>query len=369
MPPYVNGSVDVAIIGGGIIGTSAAAFLAEAGMRVALFERDGIGAAASGRNSGAIQHPFDEHLAPLHQQTLRLYAELEKVSGFRLPRTPAGLLLLSDDHAAVRRSADDALARAPELLPAILDPYELRKLEPGLGDGLSACRLETGYPVAPAAATLAYATRAERAGARLITDADSVRLVIDGDRVSGVRPARGPDVSAGQVLVACGPWSSDVVPGWRSAPPVRPVWGVVVGTRLARPPGHVLEELGIDRPGRQAPELFSLVTADSVTSVGSTFLDQRPEPTSLVTQIVERATRFVPDLGEADVTEVRACARPVASDGRPLIGAIPSHQNLFVCTGHGPWGISTGPASARLVVEQMLAGARPPEVFDPARPM
>ncbi|MBA2381510.1 MAG: FAD-binding oxidoreductase, partial [Chloroflexi bacterium] len=49
---------DVAIVGGGIIGTSLAAFLAEAGLTVRLYEREAIAAGASGRNSGIVQHPF-----------------------------------------------------------------------------------------------------------------------------------------------------------------------------------------------------------------------------------------------------------------------------------------------------------------------
>ncbi|MGH2805554.1 MAG: FAD-dependent oxidoreductase, partial [Thermoleophilaceae bacterium] len=50
---------DVAVVGGGIVGCAAAAFLAEAGARVELFERGALAGAASGRNSGSIQHPFD----------------------------------------------------------------------------------------------------------------------------------------------------------------------------------------------------------------------------------------------------------------------------------------------------------------------
>src|SRR5918999_609988 len=48
----------------------AAPFLAEAGARVELFERDTLAAGASGRNSGSIQHPFDPVLAQLHFETL-----------------------------------------------------------------------------------------------------------------------------------------------------------------------------------------------------------------------------------------------------------------------------------------------------------
>ena len=57
--------VDVAVIGGGIVGCATAAFLAEGGASVLLAEREAIAAGASGRNSGIVQHPMDEVLAPL----------------------------------------------------------------------------------------------------------------------------------------------------------------------------------------------------------------------------------------------------------------------------------------------------------------
>jgi glycine/D-amino acid oxidase-like deaminating enzyme len=50
---------DFGVIGGGIVGCALAAFLAEGGASVVLYERDEIAAAASGRNSGVLQHPFD----------------------------------------------------------------------------------------------------------------------------------------------------------------------------------------------------------------------------------------------------------------------------------------------------------------------
>ena len=81
---------DVGIIGGGIIGTSAAAFLAEAGRSVVLIERDDIGAGASGRNSGVIQHPFDPVFATLFHESVRLYRELAvQDAQFAFPDAPA----------------------------------------------------------------------------------------------------------------------------------------------------------------------------------------------------------------------------------------------------------------------------------------
>ena len=82
---------DVVVIGGGIVGTSAAAFLAEAGARVTLIEREGLASGASGANSGVVQHPFDPILAALYRETLSLYRALAAADlGFRISNSPLG---------------------------------------------------------------------------------------------------------------------------------------------------------------------------------------------------------------------------------------------------------------------------------------
>ncbi len=80
---------DLLIVGGGIIGCSAAAFAAERGASVVLVEATEVAAGASGRNSGVVQHPFDPVLAPLHEATLDHYRALAD-GGFSFPAEPAG---------------------------------------------------------------------------------------------------------------------------------------------------------------------------------------------------------------------------------------------------------------------------------------
>ena len=106
-----------------------------------------------------------------------------------------------------------------------------------------------------------------------------------------------------------------------------------------------------------------MVTAGSDTSVGSTFLAHEPDPQQRVVGILKRATRYVPAVATAQPIRVRACARPASYDGRPLMGAAPGTDGLFVCAGHGPWGISTGPASALLVVDEMLGRGGVPDAL------
>jgi len=72
---------------------------------------------------------------------------------------------------------------------------------------------------------------------------------------------------------------------------------------------------------------------------------------------------FVPALERAKVERARACARPVSLDGRPLIGQVTGVDGLWVAAGHGPWGISTGPATGRLTADALLGRAEvPPEL-------
>jgi glycine/D-amino acid oxidase-like deaminating enzyme len=225
-------------------------------------------------------------------------------------------------------------------------------------------RLNTGYPVGSTAATRAFADRARAAGARLLTGA-AAALTSGGIAVDGARRR------AGAVVVAAGPWTPALVDpsgGWR---PVAALWGVIAELRLAAPPRHTLEEAGIDElVARVAdpPPLFSLITTRAVSALGSTFQPERPDAEALAPLLRERGARFVPALADAPIGAVRTCARPLSADGLPLLGRAPGRDDVFVAAGHGPWGISLGPASARLVADLVLgrAGA-PPAAFDPRR--
>jgi glycine/D-amino acid oxidase-like deaminating enzyme len=369
------------VVGGGIVGSAAAAFLAASGAHVTLIDGSGLASAASGANSGVVQHPFDPVLAVLYRSTLEAYRELSAEDpGFRLGSEPAGLLYLSADETAVR-AVDRSLATAfPDLPREIVGGNALGRVEPAVAAGLWACRVAIGYPVQPAAPTYAYAGLAERLGATLRLGR-TAELLVRGDAVTGVI-VDGREMEADAVLVAAGPWSPAIVdPAGRWAP-IQPRWGVVVETLLPAGPTHVLEEaeigaaIGTESPtdpddaAAGVPDLvdFSLVPLDGVASVGSTFLARRPEESTWLEPILERAARFVPAIADAPIRGTRSCARPQSRDGRPLVGAVPGRPGLFICAGHGPWGISTGPASARLVANAILGRRRAiPAELDPGR--
>jgi glycine/D-amino acid oxidase-like deaminating enzyme len=300
----------VHVVGAGIIGCSAAAFLAEGGARVTVHDREGIAAGASGRNSGVIQHPYDPALVPLYEDSIALHREV-----IALDDEPAGILLLDPP---------PGLPLPEELHPEHLD--DAHHVEPLVRPGIPAIRIRTGWPVGPRAATEAWAHRAREAGATF-----------------------GNTAQADVTLIATGAWTTQV--------PVEPMWGVTAQIDVRT--GHVLEEAGVeDIAAGGALRLFTLVG----DVLGSTVSTEEPDVEAMVPHVQDRARRFI---GETRVVAARSCPRPQSLDGRPIVGRL--DHRTFVCTGHGPWGISTGPATARHVANQILDGTPPPPALNPTR--
>jgi glycine/D-amino acid oxidase-like deaminating enzyme len=370
---------NVAVIGGGIIGCSAAAILAERGASVTLFEATAIGAGASGRNLGAIQHPFDAALAPLYHGSLEAYAALAaQDEEFAMPTRPAGVLMINRDAHASRRQVERLRSTVPELRVDFVSENEVAEAEPSLVAGFAACRLDTGYPIPPASATAAYARLAAEQGAHIQVGSAAQPWVEDG-RALGVALADGTRHAAGAVLIAAGPWSPPLVDATGAWEPIKRTWGVTVQLDLGdAAPHHVIEEDEVDavnrplvaaartaegEPDAEPHSLFTVAAAGGVSTLGSTFLPSEPDGARIARLLIERGATYLPAIGSAPVRQIRVCARPQSADSRPFIGPVTGVEGLFVCAGHGPWGISTGPASAALVVEAMLDGAPvPPEL-------
>ncbi len=364
---------DVVVIGGGIIGCAAAAIMADRGARVVLVEGSAIGAGASGRNLGAIQHPFDPMLTPLYAESLTRYRALADASGgaFEVGVAPAGLLLLNPDPEAAARQVAHYRGVDPSLAPELLDPEQVLALEPSLAPGPSGIRLATGFPIPPASATAAWADLAEERGAELLIGVPG-HPIVDGERAVGVALDDGSAIHADAVLVAAGPWTPRLVDPDGTWRPIIPTYGVTVQLRLdGAAPHHVVEEDDVDSinrsqattegaPDAEPASLFSIASAEGISTLGSTFLATEPDPATIEPLLLRRAAVFLPAVADAEVVGRRMCARPQSVDGRPFIGAAEGVQGLFVCAGHGPWGISTGPASAAIAARAVLDGTPPP---------
>ncbi|WP_445147852.1 NAD(P)/FAD-dependent oxidoreductase [Baekduia sp. Peel2402] len=339
---------DVVVVGAGIVGCAAAVELAQAGVRVAVFDAGPIGAGASGRNAGLVEHPFDREQVALHDETVAI---LRDVLGDAFPTQPTGVLLLFEDERGAEQAVREAAA-FPELTPELLAPDAVVTAEPSVRPGLWGCWMQTGYPVRPEAAVRRFAELARDRGATFVTDTP-VALLHDGDgTVRGV-VADGEAHRADVVLVAAGAASSALVDPTGQWQPVRPLWGVSVNLESAAGPRIPLVD---GRSEGSVPSAFSLIPTPEELALGSTWLDDEPDGISWIARLGAEAAAFWPPVTEAAITGVRVCARPHAFDGRPLLGRVAGHRTLWTATGHGGRGVSTGAATARLIAATIIAG-------------
>jgi D-hydroxyproline dehydrogenase subunit beta len=348
---------DVIVIGGGIIGTSAAVFLAERGARVTLLEADVVAAAASGRNAGSIEHPWDEIRAPLYDESVRHYRRFGVIDG-----EPVGLLAVSTRSAGASRVAETA-SRFPGLDPKLLDDASLRATEPELAPDLFGCLVQTGFPAHPAMATHRFADVARELGV-VVRESAPATPVIDRGRAVGAATADGV-LRADAVLVAAGPWTPTVIDATGSWRHVIRSWGVTVQIALERPLRHRIVEF--QENGYGAAASFEVTPLGNVHVLGATRTEAEPDPTAVAPLVRQRAARFLPVVAQAPTIAVRACARPVSTDGVPLLGPLPGVEGLYVAVGHGGAGISLGPASGRIVADAMLRNVPVPECYSASR--
>jgi glycine/D-amino acid oxidase-like deaminating enzyme len=338
---------DVVVIGGGIVGTAAALFLAEAGAAVTLLEAREVAGAASGRNAGSIQHPLDVARAALYEESVAIHRRFGVIG-----ERAAGLL-------AIGPSSVD-VAAFPALRAVPLAGRELRAVEPELAEDLAGVLVEgTGFPAHPAAATRRFAEEARALGATIIEGAPATP-VVSGGRAVGARTTSGDVHHADHVLVAAGPWSAP----WA---PVAALWGVTVQVALPPGPGvrHRLEEW--DEPFLSGVQ-FEATPLGDVVVLGASRTVEEPDEPALAAAILAHATRFLPALAGARTVVTRTCARPVTPDGLPVLGPVPGVEGLHVAAGHGPYGISLGPASGRIAADAILHGTPVPPPFAPDRP-
>jgi glycine/D-amino acid oxidase-like deaminating enzyme len=386
---------DVVVVGGGVVGCACALGLADRGLEVVVLERAGLAAGASGRNRGLLLPHPDPGSEPLYREGVAGYRRLAEEGGVPFDLRPTALLVVAADGAGLAEAERLAEAMAG-LGHAVepLDPAMLAKLEPCLAPDLAGgFRQDEGWELDPTAATLAFAAAARRAGAVFRTHDQAHRLLVEGDRVTGVMADGGP-LAAGAVVLATGPWTRPLAARAGIDLPVGGARGWLLQTApLPWTVGHTLADAGWAAPrdtaasgraptveelagGTDDPEPWSAFAlqqgAGGHAVVGGSLaasLREDPEHPETPRGLARRALRFVPGLAGVPVVATWSGVRPVTPDGHPLVGPVPGMAGLWVAAGHGPIGVLAAPATARMLAEH-LVGGRPDAAaapFDPAR--
>ena len=355
-------TTDVAIIGGGAAGCAIAYYLAKAGVKCVVIEREGIATQASGYNDGGL-NPLQGAgipgpLSALAAESFRMHAALadalEDESGVRYHYKRIAMLTAAfndADIAEMQETLDLFHAADGGFEARWLDADELRRLEPRISTaaerGLYAYGNATllGYEY-----TLALWRAAERQGASLL-EGEAVGLRTDGSRVTGVALADGGVLGCGAVAIASGPWCADAADWLGVSIPVKPLKGEIVRLRLAGTP------IAYDSAGA---EVTVGNRADGLVWVASTEewrgFDKQPSA-SARKALLDGATTLMPTLAaDAEVAMHTACLRPVTADWMPIIGAAPGWDNAYLATGAGRKGILISPGIGKAIADLLTAG-------------
>jgi glycine/D-amino acid oxidase-like deaminating enzyme len=204
------GEVDTVVIGGGIIGVSTALELAEAGQRVALCEKGGIGHEQSSRNWGWVRVARrDPREIPLVLEAQRIWRGLDARLGRDTGYREAGILFAGME-ASEAGSLETWLGdlRAHDVPARLLSPAEFAAMYPGAAVRPAAGALHCGVDgrAEPQKAAPAIAEHARERGARILTECAVRGIETSAGRVSAAVTERGT-IRCGAVVLAGGAWS------------------------------------------------------------------------------------------------------------------------------------------------------------------
>lgn len=226
MPPELPARAEVVVIGGGVVGTSAAFHLAEAGVDVLLLERDELASGSTSRAAGGVRAQFSDPVnIALGQRSLAAFERFAQRPGGEIDLKQCGYLFLldsEDDVADFQRGV--ALQNELGVPSRLLDVAEACAMSPFVNsDGLLAAAFSPrdGH-CTPEAVVAGYAAGARAHGAVIrrhcpVTGID----VLDG-AITGVRTGRGV-VATETVICAAGAWSAAIGELVGVTLPVRPL--------------------------------------------------------------------------------------------------------------------------------------------------
>ncbi|MCZ2495137.1 FAD-dependent oxidoreductase [Xylophilus sp. Kf1] len=347
---------DVAIVGGGIVGTSAALALRRMGLSVALFERDLCGSRSSGVNYGGVRRQGRAPgQMPLAQRAHGIWARLPQLIGidgeyqrtghFKIARSEADMAALERYRETVRDFGLDI---------ALWSGERLRRECPWLGPraiGGSLCP-EDGQ-ANPRLVSPAFGRAARDAGAHVFERMPVDEVSFDGDRF-WLRSADRLEVFAPHLLNCAGAWAGALAAQFGEPVPLRAGHPAMAVT--APMPAFMRWSLGVEGGGVYGRQ----VARGNLVLGGGPGLaldaDRARSSQQAIVALTSQAIALIPQLRSAQIIRTWSGTEGYLPDRQPVLSPSGTTPGLLHGFGFSGAGFQIGPAAGEVLAELVRDG-------------
>ena len=352
-------SASVVIVGGGVIGTSAAFHLAEASVDVVLLERAQLGSGSTFKAAGGVRTQFSDVLnIEIARRSMAAFRDFGRRPGWDIGLKQVGyLFVLSRETDVEEFEQSVALQNECRLDSRILTAGEARELCPLLeGDDILAAAFSPGDGHAtPEGVVQGYAFAARARGAHIGVGCEVLSIERDGDAITEV-VTDGGRVRTGVVICAAGPWS-------RSC-------GAMVGVELPVTPlrRQILFTEAIDGLPAHLPMTIDFSSSFYFHREGPGLLmgmsdpDETPGFSVETTEdwipgLMEAVRRRAPRLADVGIRGGWAGLYEMTPDHNAIIGEAAGVSRFLYATGFSGHGFLQGPAVGEILRDMVLGRA------------
>jgi sarcosine oxidase subunit beta len=350
-------SADVVIVGGGVVGTSAAFHLAEAGAKVVLLERDQLGSGSTSKAAGGFRTQFSDPLnIEIARRSAAAFKAFDTRPGWDIGLHAVGYLFLFTNEGHVSAFAEStALQNELGLETRMVTPQEAKELSPLLeiDDVIAASYSPQDGHATPEAVVMGYAYGARELGAHLRTNLTVDRIQTRDAKIEAVH-AGDVTVRTDTVICAAGAWSR--------------ACGELVGVELPVTP--LRRQVLFTEPMTDLPKSLPL-TIDFETTFyyhgeGPGLLmglsDPNEQPGNFSTEttddwipaLLEIASKRAPRIANTGIRGGWAGLYDMSPDHNAIIGEAESVSRFLYATGFSGHGFLQGPATGELLRDLVL---------------
>lgn len=356
-------TADVIVVGAGVQGASLAFHLSSQGAKVLVLERTSAAAGATGRSSGFVRMHYDlESEVRLAHASHPWFLEWrERVGEGDCGFVGTGFVQLVPQELGDKLRANVTMQQRVGVRTSLLDLSELGALLPDIvldDRPVAAYEPLSGY-ADPSGTAAGFLAAARRDGARLIGGCHVLSVLVEGDRVTGVRSVQG-DWLAPVVVDAAGAWAAELASSTGLEVPVQP-WRhdtAYFGLPLGRGHGFpiVIDETNAVYFRPEGREMM-LVGLEAGNTIGGS--PDRPfeaMPSASIEDMIRRVCARLPWMESGTLRTTHGGQDGITPDQRPILGQA-GPEGFFLLCGLSGTGFKTAPAIGACMSELILDGA------------